>query len=434
MVDIILGGQWGDEGKGKIVDYISDKYDLIARCQGGNNAGHTVKVGDRKLMLHLIPSGILHSSKICVVGNGVVIDPAVIIKEIEGLRKNGVTIDPENLKISDCAHVITPHHINEDQKTGGKVGTTGRGIGPSYADKVRRKGLRMHDLIDSSVLKELIGNEDFYQDYLEYGEFLRPYVIDTSLYLHSNLINGKKLLIEGAQATMLDIDHGTYPFVTSSNCTVGGAFTGLGIGPKRIENIWGIIKAYTTRVGGGHFVTELGKEEEAKKEIGFKEKSPPEKDAIINGAMTKANSGDNYNQGKLLRLEGMEFGTTTGRPRRCGWFDAVVGRYAVRVNDLSSIIITKLDVLSKFKKIKICQNYIFNGVKVPEIPHNIRVFEQCKPDYIEMDGWEEDITSCRKFSDLPKNARAYINKIEELCGAKVSIISVGPDRDETIKL
>ena len=375
MITVVVGMQYGDEGKGKIVDFLAEKADVIARFAGGNNAGHTVIVGDKKYKFHLLPSGVI-SDKLNIIGNGTVIDPNVLLKEIDEMEEKGLRIDPSRLIISSSAHVIQEKHIEEDKAKCGNIGTTGRGIGPCYRDKIIRNGLRMGE-------------------YVKNNEKLKPFVKDTCFVLDRAIKDGKNILIEGAQGTLLDIDHGTYPFVTSSNPTAGGACTGLGIGPTKIDKVVGILKAYTTRVGNGPFTTELF-----------------DKD------------------GEYLAEKGHEFGTTTGRPRRCGWFDSVIGRYSVIVNGIIEIALTKLDVLTGMKSIKICDSYELNGEVVKDFPLNN--LEDAKPVYFEMPGWDEDITECKSVDDLPLNCKNYVKKIEELIGAKISIISVGPRRDQTI--
>ncbi|MGI5920376.1 MAG: adenylosuccinate synthase [Syntrophomonadaceae bacterium] len=414
---VLVGAQWGDEGKGKITDFLAQEADCVVRYQGGSNAGHTVEVNDQKFMLHLIPSGILYPDKMCIVGNGVVVDMEKIIEEIKGLQKQG--IDTGNLRLSFRAPVVMPYHkkIDEVQDRNNKIGTTKRGIGPAYEDKINRTGFRICDLLDevsykerlkitveykNKILKAIYGEEGF--DYQEIWEQtisqvkqLQRYLADTSLLVHEAIKEGKKVLFEGAQGTLLDIDHGTYPFVTSSNPIAGGACTGTGIGPAYIEKVIGIAKAYTTRVGEGPFPTEL---------------DGPD--------------------GVLLREKGAEFGTTTGRPRRCGWLDAVVLRYSARINGLTHLAITKLDVLDSFPTIKICVAYRYRGQLLYEFPDRVGVLQQCEPEYIEMPGWQQDTTGITCYEDLPANTKAYINKIEELTGVKKAIIAVGPRRSQTI--
>jgi adenylosuccinate synthase len=417
---VLLGAQWGDEGKGKATDILGDKVKYVVRYQGGNNAGHTVVIGDQKYALHLLPSGILTPSCIPVIGNGVVIDPAVLLEEIRGLNERGV--DTSNLKISTNAHLITPYHRTIDKVSErflgkAKIGTTGRGIGPAYADKINRIGIRVQDLFDPSILRQKIEGalrdknqvlikvfnrkgieiDEVLREYLEYAEILRPYVIDTSLLLNQALDKGETVLLEGSQGTLLDVDHGTYPFVTSSNPTAGGASTGSGIGPTRISRVIGIVKAYTTRVGSGPFPTELFDED-----------------------------------GEKLRSIGGEFGTTTGRSRRCGWYDAPIARYAVRINGLTDFFLTKLDVLTGWEKIPVCVAYEIEGKRVEELPASQSDFHHAKPIYEYLPGWSEDISKARTLSDLPTNAQKYITFLEEISGAQMSAIGVGPGRDETI--
>ncbi len=417
---VLLGAQWGDEGKGKATDLLGDRVKYVVRYQGGNNAGHTVVIGDQKYALHLLPSGILTPSCIPVIGNGVVIDPAVLLEEIAGLNERGV--DTSNLKISTNAHLITPYHRTIDKVSErflgkSKIGTTGRGIGPAYADKINRIGIRVQDLFDTSILRQKIEGalrdknqvlikvfnrkglevDEVLNEYLQYAEILKPYLTDTSLLLNQALERGENVLLEGSQGTLLDVDHGTYPFVTSSNPTAGGASTGSGIGPTRISRVIGIVKAYTTRVGSGPFPTELFDED-----------------------------------GEKLRSIGGEFGTTTGRSRRCGWYDAPIARYAVRINGITDFFLTKLDVLTGWEKIPICVAYEIYGNRVEELPASQSDFHHAKPIYEYLPGWSEDISKARALSDLPKNAQSYINFLEEISGAPMSAIGVGPGRDETI--
>ena len=421
---VVIGAQWGDEGKGKVVDIYTEFADDVVRYQGGNNAGHTLVVGNEKVVLHLIPSGILHEGKRCIIGNGVVLDPEVFIMEITRLKANGYLKDDLMLRLSEALHIIMPYHkridIAREAKSGAKkIGTTGRGIGPAYEDKIGRRGIRLMDLLDEKafsrkvkdvleeknlILTQLLGDkpftfEEIYDEYMGYAKVLKQYAADTSLLLHKEIKAGKSLLFEGAQGTLLDVDHGTYPYVTSSSTCSGGACTGSGVSPREIHEVVGISKAYATRVGSGPFPTELEDE-----------------------------------TGELLRQAGREFGSTTGRPRRCGWFDALVARYAVRVNGLSGIAITKLDVLSGLKTVKICTAYTYQGVVLDEIPASLEIIEQCSPIYEELPGWSEDITGAKAMADLPENARAYVARIEELSGAPVVLVSVGPRRDETIVL
>jgi adenylosuccinate synthase len=419
---VLLGAQWGDEGKGKATDLLGDRVDYVVRYQGGNNAGHTVVIGDQKYALHLLPSGILSSNVIPIIGNGVVIDPAVLLEEIKGLNERG--IDTSKLKISTNAHLITPYHRTLDKVSErflgkSKIGTTGRGIGPAYADKINRMGIRVQDLFDKSILEQKIEAslynknqvllkvfnrkeitvKEVLDEYLGYAEVLKPYVTDTVLLLDNALKQNKNILLEGSQGTLLDVDHGTYPFVTSSNPTAGGASTGSGIGPTKITRVIGILKAYTTRVGSGPFPTELFDED-----------------------------------GEKLRSIGGEVGVTTGRNRRCGWFDAPIARYAVRINGLTDFFLTKLDVLTGWEKIPVCVAYEIDGVRVEELPASQSDFHHAKPIYEYLPGWKEDISNARSLSELPKNAQAYVKFLEEISGAPMSAIGVGPGRDETISV
>lgn len=417
---VLLGAQWGDEGKGKATDLLGEAVDYVVRYQGGNNAGHTVVIKDQKYALHLLPSGILSPNVIPVIGNGVVIDPAVLLQEIKDLSERG--INTSRLKVSTNAHLITPYHRTIDKVSErflgkAKIGTTGRGIGPAYADKINRIGIRVQDLFDPSILKQKIEAalhdknqilikvfnrkgitvEEVLSEYLGYADILKPYVIDTALLLDQALKAGKNVLLEGSQGTLLDVDHGTYPFVTSSNPTAGGASTGSGIGPTKITRVIGILKAYTTRVGSGPFPTELF-------------------DA----------------DGEALRKIGGEVGTTTGRNRRCGWFDAPIARYAVRINGLTDFFLTKLDVLTGWEKIPVCVAYDVDGTRVEELPASQSDFHHAKPIYEYLPGWSEDISKAKSINDLPKNAKAYVEYLEKISGAPISAIGVGPGRDETI--
>jgi len=421
---VVVGAQWGDEGKGKVVDIYTEYADDIVRYQGGNNAGHTLVVGNEKIVLHLIPSGILHEGKRCIIGNGVVLDPEVFIREITKLKESGRIKDDSCLLLSESLHVIMPYHkkidIAREAKSGDrKIGTTGRGIGPCYEDKIGRRGMRLMDLLNPEVfaaklneylleknfiLEKFLGEQpcsfdEIYQEYGNYADVLRKYVADTTLVLSKDIKDGKKALFEGAQGTLLDVDHGTYPFVTSSSTCAGGACTGAGVSPRDIHEIIGISKAYITRVGSGPFPTEL-------------------LDAT----------------GEQLRQTGAEFGATTGRPRRCGWFDAMVIRYAVRVNGLTGIALTKLDVLSGFDTIKVCTGYTCNGIVLETLPANLDLFEKCIPVYEELPGWQEDITGAQSFADLPAKAQNYVRRLEELAGCPIVLVSVGPRRDQTITL
>ena len=419
---VLVGTQWGDEGKGKITDLISGDFDVVCRYGGGANAGHTVVANGHKLALHQIPSGIVHEDALSVIGNGCIVDPTVILEEIDTLKAQGLSC--EGLRISGNAHIVMPYHRDLDgahEKKLGKnlIGTTKRGIGPCYMDKMNRTGLRMQDMLDDDTFREKLAAALAYQnpilekvyglptytveqiceDFLPYAERLRPYIIESSKLLNEELAAGKNILFEGAQATMLDIDHGTYPFVTSSNCTAGGAVTGSGVGPCNIERVLGVAKAYLTRVGSGPFPTELDL---------------------------------NEGVGKFLLETGHEYGVTTGRKRRCGWYDAVVVKYAAQINGLTDLAITKLDVLTGLDTIKVCTAYDCDGVEYDTVPEHRAVFDHAKPKYIEVPGWQEDITDCRSFDELPQAAQDYIKLIEDLSGVKVSIVAVGPDREQTI--
>ena len=419
---LIVGAQWGDEGKGKATDLLGDDVDYVVRYQGGNNAGHTVVIGDESYALHLLPAGVLSKKAIPVIGNGVVIDPAVLLEEIDGLAARGVSCD--RLLISASAHLIMPHHIALDKVTErylghARIGTTGRGIGPAYADKAARMGIRVQDLLDPGILGqklELVLREKdqvltkVYNrrgidakataaEYLGYFERLQRYVTDTGLVINKALDEQKVVLLEGAQATQLDVDHGTYPFVTSSSPTAGGACSGSGVGPTRITKVIGIVKAYTTRVGAGPFPTE------------------------VTGA-----------EGDWLRKTGQEYGVTTGRPRRTGWFDAVIARYATLVNGLTDYFLTKLDVLSGLERVPVCVAYEVNGTRHDEIPVTQTDFHHAVPLYEYLDGWWEDISSAREFGDLPRNAQAYVRTLEGMIGAPLAGIGVGPRRDQTLQL
>nr|WP_206323097.1 adenylosuccinate synthase [Streptomyces sp. HNM0575] len=418
----MLGAQWGDEGKGKATDLLGGSVDYVVRYQGGNNAGHTVVVGDQKYALHLLPSGILSPGCVPVIGNGVVVDPSVLLSELSGLNERGV--DTSGLLISGNAHLITPYHTEVDKVTERflgqrKIGTTGRGIGPAYADKINRTGIRVQDLFDESILtqkveaaldfknqvlaklynRRAVRTEQIVEELLGYADALRGYVADTSLILNDAVEQGKVVLFEGGQGTLLDVDHGTYPFVTSSNPTAGGACTGSGVGPTKISRVIGILKAYTTRVGAGPFPTEL-------------------LDA----------------DGEALREIGGERGVTTGRDRRCGWFDAVIARYATRVNGLTDFFLTKLDVLTGWERVPVCVAYEIEGRRVTELPFSQSDFHHATPVYEYLPGWSEDITKAKSFSDLPKNAQGYVKAVEEMSGAPVSAVGVGPGRDETIQI
>ncbi|NSC22906.1 adenylosuccinate synthase [Streptomyces albus subsp. chlorinus] len=419
---VLLGAQWGDEGKGKATDLLGGSVDYVVRYQGGNNAGHTVVVGDQKYALHLLPSGILSPGCTPVIGNGVVVDPSVLLSELSGLEERGV--DTSKLLVSGNAHLITPYHATLDKTTERflgkrKIGTTGRGIGPTYADKINRVGIRVQDLFDESILlqkveaaldfknqvlaklynRRAISAQQVVEELLGYAGQIEKYVADTTLVLNRAIDDDKVVLFEGGQGTLLDVDHGTYPFVTSSNPTAGGACTGAGVGPTKISRVIGILKAYTTRVGAGPFPTELFDED-----------------------------------GEALRRIGGEFGVTTGRNRRCGWFDAVIARYATRVNGLTDFFLTKLDVLTGWERIPVCVAYEIEGERTTELPYNQSDFHHAKPVYEYLPGWSEDITKAKTFADLPRNAQAYVRALEEMSGAPVSAIGVGPGRDETIEI
>jgi adenylosuccinate synthase len=433
---VVVGAQWGDEGKGKIVDLLTQEADVIARYQGGHNAGHTVVINRKKFILHLIPSGILHRGKTCIIGNGVVLAPGPLIEEIKALRRRGISVN-RNLFISDNAHVIMPYHVALDtgsEKSRGmkKIGTTGRGIGPAYVDKMSRVGIRIADLMDSRLFRSKlkanlsyinyilrhqyrvrgIGLDKVYTEYMRHAEYLSHFVTDTGLLVNTLIEKGKRILFEGAQGTLLDVDHGTFPYVTSSSAIAGGVCTGLGVAPARIDGVIGVVKAYTTRVGSGPFPTEL-----------------------------KGRSGERF------RSKGGEYGATTGRPRRCGWLDMVGLKHAVMINGLSGIALTKLDVLDGLEKIKVCTAYTYDdpykecscskkgkSCRFTEMPHNIRVLEGCRPVYREMDGWTKSTRGVKRRSELPKQARAYIDYIEDTLNVRIDLISTGENRDETILL
>ena len=418
---ILIGAQWGDEGKGKIIDVLTAKADIVVRSQGGNNAGHTVIHRGAKYILHLIPSGILRRAKICVIGNGVVVDPIALVAEIEGLRKLGITIG-KNLLISDCAHLVLPYHRLLDEQRElrqgrAKIGTTKRGIGPAYGDKAARTGLRMSDLVqpivfskklqakvieNNRILQALgakpISFREVNESYLAAGEKLRPFIENTVVYLHRALERGKEILFEGAQGTFLDIDHGTYPYVTSSNTTAGGACTGTGVPPHRMDRVVGVMKAYTTRVGEGALPTE-----------------------------------DRQFTGRLHKL-GREFGATTGRKRRCGWFDVVATRYATMINGIDELAITNLDGLDHVDPIRVCVAYRLNGKRLNVPPSDATQLANCKPVYQQLRGWNKSTRTARKLSQLPSAAQDYVKYISNLTGGKLSIVSVGPERGETIIL
>ncbi|MDL5041578.1 adenylosuccinate synthase [Heyndrickxia coagulans] len=417
---VVVGTQWGDEGKGKITDFLSENAEVVSRYQGGNNAGHTIRFNGETYKLHLIPSGIFYKDKICVIGNGVVVDPKALVEELEYLNGRGISTD--NLRISNRAHVILPYHIKldgaeEERKGSNKIGTTKKGIGPAYMDKAARTGIRIADLLDYEELKEKLARnleeknrlfekiyetegftlEEILEPYYEYGQRFKQYVCDTSVVLNDALDAGKRVLFEGAQGVMLDIDQGTYPFVTSSNPIAGGVTIGSGVGPSKINHVVGIAKAYTTRVGDGPFPTELLDE-----------------------------------TGDRIRETGHEYGTTTGRARRVGWFDSVVVRHARRVSGLTDLSVNLLDVLTGIETLKICVAYRYKGKVLEAFPASLKVLAECEPVYEELPGWTEDITGCRSLDDLPENARHYLERISQLTGVPLSMFSVGPDRLQTI--
>jgi len=416
---VVVGTQWGDEGKGKITDFLSEQAEVVARYQGGNNAGHTIVFNGETYKLHLIPSGIFYSEKICVIGNGMVVDPKALVKELAYLHDKGVQTD--NLRISNRAHVILPYHIKldeleEEYKGINKIGTTKKGIGPAYMDKASRVGIRIADLLDREVFEEKLSHnlteknrlfekvyetqgftlEDIVDEYYEYGQQIAQYVCDTSVVLNDALDDGRRVLFEGAQGVMLDIDQGTYPFVTSSNPVAGGVTIGSGVGPTKINSVVGVSKAYTTRVGDGPFPTELNDE-----------------------------------IGHQIREVGREYGTTTGRPRRVGWFDAVVVRHARRVSGVTDLSLNSIDVLTGIETLKICVAYRHKGELIEEYPASLKVLAECEPVYEEFPGWTEDITGVKKLEELPENARNYVERISQLTGIPLSVFSVGPDRTQT---
>ncbi len=421
---IVLGAQWGDEGKGKMTDYLAEDANVVVRFQGGNNAGHTVVVGDQEYKLHLIPSGILYDDKLNVIGNGVVLDPQALFEEIEYLEGVGVKVTPEKLIISDRAQLIMPYHKVLDklkEKARGKndIGTTGKGIGPCYTDKFERCGLRVCDLMHPDVFKEklkeniemknayitkVLGGEalnfeEILNQYLEFGKKLKPFVQDTSVRVYDDIKADKTILFEGAQGMLLDIDYGTYPYVTSSNTTAGGVANGVGIGPNMITNAVGITKAYTTRVGKGPFPTELLDE-----------------------------------TGEWIREKGHEYGVTTGRSRRCGWLDLVIVKTAVRVSGLTSLAVTKIDTLAGLDKLKVCVGYKFDGKVIDYFPASLEDLAACEPVYEEFDGWGEEVADARSYDELPENAKKYLQRIEEFTGTRISLVSVGPKRDQTMRV
>jgi adenylosuccinate synthase len=420
---VIIGAQWGDEGKGKVVDIYTEHAQQVVRYQGGNNAGHTLVVGDQTIVLHLIPSGILHPGKRCVIGNGVVLDPKIFLGEIENLKKKGYIKDDQQLLVDSNLHVIMPWHkaidLAREKDTSRKIGTTGRGIGPAYEDKIGRRGIRMSDLTKPQVfrrkLKEVLPEKNFllenffgeapldeeqiFTEYSGYAQQIAKYIGCCSTTLNKAIKAGDNLLFEGAQGTLLDIDHGTYPYVTSSSTCIGGVSTGTGVAPRHITGVVGITKAYCTRVGEGPFPSELHDE-----------------------------------MGERLRKAGNEFGSTTGRPRRCGWFDAVAIREAVRLNGLTGLAVTKLDVLNELDSIKVCTAYSYKGQMLEEFPRDADVLQECTPVYEEFEGWRSDICEARTMADLPAAAKAYLAKLEELSGCPAVLISVGPRRDQTIQV
>ncbi|AYV68719.1 adenylosuccinate synthase [Niallia circulans] len=416
---VVVGTQWGDEGKGKITDFLSENAEVIARYQGGNNAGHTIKFNGETYKLHLIPSGIFYKEKISVVGNGMVVDPKAIIEELKYLHDRNINTD--NLRISNRAHVILPYHlkldeVEEESKGANKIGTTKKGIGPAYMDKAARTGIRIADLLDKEVFEEKLARnlieknrlleriyetegfklEDILDEYYEYGQQIKKYVCDTSVVLNDALDEGRRVLFEGAQGVMLDIDQGTYPFVTSSNPVAGGVTIGSGVGPTKIKHVVGVSKAYTSRVGDGPFPTELNDE-----------------------------------IGHHIREVGREYGTTTGRPRRVGWFDSVVVRHARRVSGITDLSLNSIDVLTGIETVKICVAYKYKGEVMEEFPASLKVLADCEPVYEELPGWSEDITGCKTLSELPENARHYLERVSQLTGIPLSMFSVGPDRTQT---
>jgi len=415
---VIVGAQWGDEGKGKVIDIYTKKADIVVRYQGGNNAGHTVVISKDSFVLHLIPSGILHKGKICVIGNGVVVDPKALLEEISTLESKGIKIGGR-LRISRDAHVIFPYHRKLDELREAKkkkIGTTKKGIGPCYADKVARLGIRFVDLLNKKVFKDRLNEnleeknpvfskiynvegysfDELYKEYSGYAERIKKYICDTTVFLNEAVSKRKRVLFEGAQGTLLDVDHGTYPFVTSSNSTSGGASTGTGVGPNKMDKVVGVVKAYTTRVGEGPFPTEFS-------------------DDLM----------------ERIRTKGKEFGATTGRPRRCGWFDSIVVKHSVMVNGIDEIVVTKLDVLDDLDRLKICTAYKYGGRIYKDFPSDIEVLSNCEPLYEELPGWERDTTGITLYSRLPNNAKKYLNRVQKLLGTKIVLISVGSERKQT---
>lgn len=419
---VVVGTQWGDEGKGKITDFLAESAEVIARYQGGNNAGHTIVFGGNRYKLHLIPSGIFYRDKICVLGNGMVLNPEALVEELEYLKSHGIS--PENLRISDRAHLILPYHIKLDmveeaRKGEGKIGTTGKGIGPAYMDKAARIGIRVGDLMEADLFAEKLKRnleeknrllervydtggfsfDEIYDKYLALGEKFRAYVTDTSVVLNDAIDQGRRVLFEGAQGVMLDIDQGTYPFVTSSNPVAGGVCIGSGVGPTKIHQVIGVAKAYTTRVGDGPFPSEM-------------------KDSV----------------GDYIREKGREYGTTTGRPRRIGWFDSVVVRHARRVSGITGLSLNSLDVLTGLPTVKICTAYRWRGKILENVPASLKILSECEPVYEELPGWKEDITGVRRLDDLPLEAQHYVERITQLTGIPLTLFSVGPDREQTIQV
>ena len=418
---VVIGAQWGDEGKGKIVDLLTEKFDIVARYQGGHNAGHTVIVKGKKFVLHLIPSGILHTGKVCIIGSGVVLDPKAFLTEVKMLEDEGIPVR-SNLFISNRAHLILPYHravetAAEAARGDKKIGTTSRGIGPAYEDKTGRRGVRVVDLLDPEALKEIIftvtaekncliqtlykgealSAQTIYEEYRGYAAHLKEFVVDSAAYLNRQIRAGKKVLFEGAQGTLLDIDHGTYPYVTSSSASAGGACVGTGVAPSLITGAIGIAKAYTTRVGSGPLPTEL-----------------------------------NGNTGEIIRQRGAEYGASTGRPRRCGWFDGPATRYSALLNNLQAIALTKLDVLDEFVEIQVCTGYEYRGSKLSEFPAEIKVLEQVKPIYKTAAGWQTQTAGIRSYADLPQRAKDYLKLLSDITETEFSFISTGPDREDTI--
>ena len=421
---VVLGAQWGDEGKGKMTDYLAEKADVVVRFQGGNNAGHTVEVGDKQYKLHLIPSGILYKDKLNIIANGVVVDPEALFTEIEYLENLGEDITKERLMISDRAQVIMPYHkildaLKEEARGKNDIGTTRKGIGPCYTDKFERCGIRVCDLIKPEVLREKLTEylkdkndiitkvyngtalnlEDIYEKYVEYGKRIKPFVFDTSVKIFDSIKENKKVLFEGAQGTLLDIDFGSYPYVTSSNTIAGGLCTGTGIGPTMLDSAVGVVKAYTTRVGKGPFPTELNDE-----------------------------------VGEWIREKGHEYGVTTGRSRRCGWLDLVILKTAARVSGLTSFSVTKIDTLAGLEKLKVCVGYKLEDKVIDYFPASLEDLAKCEPIYEEFDGWDDSVAAARSYDELPENAKIYLKKIEEFTGVKIAIVSVGPKRDQTMMI